>query len=459
MSRRAAKRLAALLIGVASASAPAQSPIGERLGGDTSVVPFGDKAFALPAGNLDSRQMRDFFFGNRLFNTNWTIAPGSVEAFDGLGPLFNRVSCSGCHVRDGRGGPPEKPGDPMLSMLVRLSIPGVGDNGGIRIHPVYGDQLQDNAIPGIKPEGRVWLSWEELGGAYADGRRYTLVKPRIEFRDLAYGPLGEDVLTSPRVAPAVFGLGLLEAVPEATILALADPEDRDGDGISGRPNRSWDGPSGSRRLGRFGWKANVASLRGQAVSAASGDIGLTSSIVPHDGCTPAQTDCTRAINGGTPELSDEFVDKLVLYTQTLGVPMRREVEAPQVLRGEQLFSQAGCSGCHTVTLHTGAHEVAALANQTIHPFTDLLLHDMGEGLADGRPDFDASGREWRTPPLWGIGLFKQVNGHTRYLHDGRARNLEEAVLWHGGEAQTSRDAYARLPAADRAALLRFLESL
>jgi len=433
--------------------------VGERLGGDASVRAFGNKSYALPIGSLGAQQLRDSFFGNRLFNTNWTQAPGSVAAFDGLGPLYNRVSCSACHVRDGRGQPPEQAGALLQSMILRLSVPGRTAQGGVQPHPVYGDQLQDQAILGVPAEGQVWMDWQDVAGRFGDGAPYTLLRPLIELRGLAYGPVGAELLMSPRVAPAMIGLGLLDALPEEEVLAAADPDDRDGDGISGRPNRVWDAATGSLQLGRFGWKANVASLRAQITGAAAGDLGLTSALRPQDACMPLQDACREAHNGGQPELPEVFIDKLQLYLQTLAVPMRRAIDAPEVLRGETLFAERGCAGCHRPTLTTGPQPIAALSQQTIHPYSDLLLHDMGEGLADGRPDGAADGREWRTPPLWGIGLLQQVNGHTRLLHDGRARGLEEAVLWHGGEAARSREAYLQMDAADRSALLRFLESL
>jgi CxxC motif-containing protein (DUF1111 family) len=432
--------------------------IGEKLGGAAGRPAFGQTAFALPAPNLDAKQLRDFSFGNRLFNTNWVIAGSSTASFDGVGPLFNRVSCSGCHVRDGRGRPPE-PGEPMESMLVRVSIPGRDAHGGPLHHPVYGDQIQDRAIPGVKPEATVVLTWEEAGGTYADGEAYSLRRPRVELRDPAYGPLGSKLLMSPRVAQGMVGLGLLEAVPDEALIGMADPDDADGDGISGRVNQVWNGATRSKAVGRFGWKSNQPSIRQQVAGAAAGDIGITSTVAPADACTSAQQACREALSGGGAELSDEFLTKLVLYSRTLAVPDRRHVGDAQIERGGALFASAGCIGCHRPTLQTGAHELAQVSHQTIHPFTDLLLHDMGEGLADGRPDFEAGGSEWRTTPLWGLGLIPDVNGHELLLHDGRARGPAEAILWHGGEAQTSREAFRRMPRADREALIAFLRSL
>ena len=437
-------------------AAPPQDP---RLsGGQTTVFVTNRHAYAKSAANLPIEKLRDFEFGNRLFNTNWVIAPASVDRFDGLGPLFNRVSCSACHVRDGRGRPPRSPDEPMMSMLVRLSVPGVSEDGGPRPHPVYGGQFQDRAIPGVAPEGRCRVTYEEISGSFPDGEPYSLRVPRYEMADLKYGGLGGEILYSPRVANAVFGLGLLEAVPDETLLGLADPDDRDGDGISGRVNRVWDVASQRVAIGRFGWKANQPTLRQQAAGAFNGDIGITTSLFPREGHTSAQE--ISAQNGGAPEVTDEDMDKLVFYLRTLAVPARRNVEEPVVQHGQRLFGQIGCARCHVPSMMTGADApLPQLSSQQIAPYTDLLLHDMGEGLADGRPDYEATGREWRTPPLWGLGLMQTVNGHTDLLHDGRARDALEAILWHGGEGQASRESFMQLPPADRQALLKFLESL
>jgi CxxC motif-containing protein (DUF1111 family) len=248
-------------------------------------------------------------------------------------------------------------------------------------------------------------------------------------------------------------------VPDTVLLGLADPDDADGDGISGRVNRVWDVEREVVAIGRFGWKSNQPTIRQQVSHAAAGDIGITSTPAPADACTPPQKDCRAAPSGGTPELSDAFLDKLVLYSQTLAVPHRRHAGDSQVERGGGLFVAAGCAGCHRPTLQTGPHALPQLAQQTIHPFTDLLLHDLGEGLADGRPDFEAGGSEWRTAPLWGLGLIRDVNGHELLLHDGRARGPAEAILWHGGEAQRAREAFRAMPRADREALVAFLRSL
>ena len=456
--------LVALLLLLSTLPASATDlPVGkdtitEALGGDTSRPGINRNAFALAAANLTQEEVRLFFFGNRLFNTNWVVAPASTDGFDGLGPLFNRVSCSGCHLRDGRGQSPAGPDEEMLSALVRLSIPGEGPQGGPLPHPAYGDQLSERAIPDVAPEGRVRLSWEEVEGTYADGTPYTLRKPIITFTDLSAGPL-DGALMSLRVAPAVFGLGLLEAIPLETLQALADPDDANGDGISGRLNEVWDVSAQSIVPGRFGWKANQPSILQQTAAAALGDLGLSTSLFPKQNCLPAQADCLAQQSGGDPEISDEFLAKLVFYGRTLAVPLARHFDDTQVREGAALFGAIGCASCHLPTLTTGDAEVPALADQTIHPFTDLQLHDMGPGLADDRPDFLATGSEWRTAPLWGLGLIELVNGHRFLLHDGRARGPEEAILWHGGEAEAAKEAFRHLSQEERDALIAFLLAL
>jgi len=465
-------RVLALLIGVIAAGIAAADDVAVRtrhvmgaisaeLGGATTRIAEGPNAFTFLIANAGEGYVRPFQFGNRLFNTNWVTAPASVTKFDGLGPLFNRVSCSGCHLRDGRGQPPAEAGAPMDSMLVRLSIPGVADDGGPLPHPAYGGQLNDRAITGVAPEGRAIITYEEVPGAYGDGTPYSLRRPRYEFADLDYGPL-DDALFSPRVAPHMIGLGLLEAVPDELLVALADPDDADGDGISGRINHVMSPSAGGVRTGRFGWKANVANLTDQSAGAALGDIGLTSPVHPLQNCTVAQPECAASWSQPQedgPELSAQFLERIVFYSRTLAVPRQRNSDDPMVVAGQAAFRDFGCNACHVPVLETGAADVPELANQTFHPFTDLLLHDMGPELADNRPDFEASGSEWRTPPLWGLGLLKETNGHEFLLHDGRARGFAEAILWHGGEAEAAREAFRNADADTRAALVAFLSLL
>ncbi len=438
---------------------PAATPKEVLSGGDTTIFDESPGAFAFPARNLSSEHRDTFFLGNTTFNRNWVQAPASVTSSDGLGPLFNATSCSACHFKDGRGAPPASPGEPMLGLLVRLGVPGEGEHGAPDPDPAYGGQFNHQSIGGVAPEGSASVTYEEVPGTYEDGEPYSLRHPTYTFADLAYGPMAGDLLISPRVAPVMIGLGLLEAIPESDLLALADEDDADGDGISGRPNRVWDPDAGAEVIGRIGWKANQPHMRAQVTGAFLGDMGITTSLHPDQDCTPAETECAAAPDGGDPELPDEKVDRVVLYSRTLAVPARRGFEDPDVQRGGLLFETAGCAACHAVSFRTGDFEIEELADQDIFPYTDLLLHDMGEGLADGRPDFLATRTEWRTPPLWGLGLVQVVNHHDTLLHDGRARGPAEAILWHGGEAEASREAFREMSQGDREALLAFLGSL
>ncbi|HET7715814.1 MAG TPA: di-heme oxidoredictase family protein [Bauldia sp.] len=441
--------LTVLLVGGAvGVEAPAK-----LLGGETTVSDEGSEAFLHLVPNAPEERRKDFSFGSRLFAIEWVPFPNTVKIFDGLGPTFNRDACAACHKANGRGRPPDLPGDPMDSMLVRLSA--VAVDGKTEPHPLYGDQLNDRAIDGVVPEGRAILEYDEIAGRYGDGTPYTLLRPRLRFVDTAFGTL-DDALASPRVAPAVIGLGLLEAVPEATLVDLTDPDDADGDGISGRINRL----DADGTVGRFGWKANVADLRRQSAAAAIGDMGLTTSLFPDQNCPPVQTGCRASDHEPSPEISDPFLGRIVTYMRTIAVPAQRSFDDPDVVAGYAAFRRFGCDGCHVPTLATDdTAPLPELRDQVFHPYTDLLLHDLGEALADRRPDHDASGSEWRTPPLWGLGLVPVVNGHDRLLHDGRARGFAEAILWHGGEAEAAREAFRTANRREREALIAFLRSL
>lgn len=419
-----------------------------------------------------------FKVGNALFRKFWVGSPASTKASDGLGPIYNSRSCQTCHLKDGRGHPPNGnwPDDDAVSMFLRLSVPPRTEaerrmlsehRTDVIPEPTYGRQLQDLAVPGHAAEGRMHIRYEEVAVTLGDGTVVNLRKPTYTVRDLAFGPLDSEAMLSPRVAPQMIGLGLLEAIPEADIRAGADPEDADGDGISGRTSEVWSREANRVMLGRFGWKAGNPTVRQQSAEAFSGDMGLSTTLfpAPWGECTERQTACRAAPHGedvakGTPEVTDEMLRLVTFYAENLAVPARRKPDDPQVLAGKALFHEAGCAACHRPSFVTG--EVPGqpyLSNQRIWPYTDLLLHDMGEGLADGRPEGGATGREWRTPPLWGIGLTQVVSGHTFFLHDGRARSLEEAILWHGGEAQAARDAYAGMAKAERDALVAFVSSL
>jgi CxxC motif-containing protein (DUF1111 family) len=445
-------------------------------GSATNRTTLNRNAFSEPSANLSFEERADFFIGNGLFRRNWVIAPASTRGADGLGPLYNARACQRCHLKDGRGYPPAGPNDSAVSMFLRLSVPPQDDaeralladhRANVVAEPAYGGQLQDLAIPGHRPEGRMVIDYAEIPVELADGEVAHLRAPTYRIADLRYGPIHPEVMISPRVAPPMIGLGLLEAVADEDILAHADPDDADGDGISGRPNRVWSVERDEVALGRFGWKAGEPTVNQQSSHAMAGDIGIGNPIAPAawGDCTAAEAACRAAPDGNSPphddlEAPELVMDQILFYARNLAVPARRAADDPKVLHGKQLFYGSGCIGCHVPKSATrGDWQVPALAGQLIWPYTDLLLHDMGEGLADHRPEGVASGQEWRTPPLWGIGLTETVNGHTYFLHDGRARNLTEAVLWHGGEAAAARDAFAAMTRADREALLAFLNSL
>ncbi|WP_373187500.1 di-heme oxidoredictase family protein [Halopseudomonas sp.] len=434
-------------------------------GGEGTVDKSDHNAFSMPQGNLPMTKRLDFSVGNSFFRNPWVIAPSSTDARDGLGTLFNTNSCQGCHIKDGRGHPPQTD-EASISLFLRLAMPADSDRDadvleqhGFAPHPVYGSQLQTAAIPGFKPEADLVINWTQREEQLADGTTVILRVPDYRIENPQYGPLPADLLISPRVAPPMIGLGLLQNIPEQHILAAADPDDADSDGISGRANRVWDKAAETSVLGRFGWKASEPTVMQQSMGAFAGDMGLTSTLVPVTDCTPSQG-CEVAPHGGEPEVSDEIAGFIDFYASSLAVPTRRDMDDPEVIAGAQLFNQSDCAACHTPRHVTGeASSRPDLSTQTIWPYTDMLLHDMGPGLADRRDEFLADGNEWRTPPLWGIGLAQQINPRAGFLHDGRAETLEQAILWHGGEAQESADRYRAMSAEERSALIRFLESL
>ena len=440
-------------------------------GGATTVYASGRQAFSFPAANVDESGRTRFALGNSFFRRNWIAAPSSTAARDGLGPLFNARSCGACHDQGGRGAPPRAPHGKNLeqptALLLRLSIRGTDQHGGPRAEPVYGEQLATSAIPGVRPEGRVSIEYHERRGRFADGLPYALRVPSYRIVEPAYGPLDATTMIGPRIAQQVIGVGLLEAIPEQQIVAYSAAQAQRADGIHGVPNRVWDVAARGMVLGRFGWKANVGSIAHQVAAAFNADMGITSSLFPAENCTAAQTDCLaapRGGRGGQPEIDDSTLANVIFFQALLAPPARRDADLAQVRRGEALFHAADCGVCHRPSWQTSEpphpeYSSEAVAEQLIFPYTDLLLHDMGEALSDGRPDFNASGRQWRTPPLWGIGLIRDVNGHQFLLHDGRARGVMEAILWHGGEARRSRQQVLNMSRAQRDALMRFVESL
>jgi CxxC motif-containing protein (DUF1111 family) len=488
--------LIAIAVGIASLAqfgqARAEStpdPLGERTAGQGTVYATGRNAFSFPLANLDDAERTRFVIGNSFFKRNWVEAPASTTARDGLGPHFIARSCAGCHTMDGRGAPPDwrktigPAPDNAVALLIRLSIAGKpAAHAGVVPEPVYGDQFNNAAVQGVKPEGRVEIRSRPIHGRFADGTRYTLQQPQYRLTHLNYGPMDKSVMLSPRIAPQMIGIGLLEAIPEQAILANAQAQAAAPGPVKGQVNRVWDAFAQKTVVGRFGWKANTGSVAHQSAGAFNGDMGITSGVFWQEACTHAQTDCLAAPHGGgrqkggdglvpsaratarQPEIDDDTLAQVVFYTSTLAPPARRQPRDPQVLRGQALFAQAQCAACHHPSYVTGEPMFPRMSSprisgQRIWPYTDLLLHDMGADLADGRPDFLANGHQWKTPPLWGIGLIKDVNGHQRLLHDGRANGVLEAVLWHGGEAQAAKEQVLKFNLSDRDALVKFVESL
>ena len=427
-------------------------------GGETTIFDVSVNAFGFQAPNLAGDNSLFFFTGNSLFNQNWVTSPASTTARDGLGPFFNARACSSCHFKDGRGRAPRFNGELNHGLLLQLSVPGTLASGEHNPEPIYGGQLQDQSVPDAATEGIFTINYLSKIINYPDGTTTTLRTPDYTITNLNHGDIASNVQISPRVAQQMVGLGLLEAISEKTLLDFADPKDLDGDGISGKPNYVWNRETKSKTIGRFGWKANQPTIKQQISAAFAGDLGITSTLFPDENC-PEGVNCTDFPNGGTPEISDENVEKVTLYSSTLAVPGRRDVDEQHILEGKKFFNDSKCSSCHIPKITTATHTIPALANQTIRPYTDLLLHDMGSALADNTPDFEATGKEWRTSPLWGIGLIETVNGHTNLLHDGRARTIEEAILWHSGEAESSKNAFMNLSITEREKLLAFIKSL
>ena len=412
-------------------------------------------AFGNPIPRLSSDDNDKFVVGNSFNRNSWVTAPASTTGRDGLGPLFNATACASCHILDGRGKPPVGAED-LNSMIFRLSMP-----GSLEV-PNYGKQLQNHAINGVDAEGTVKITYTEIPGSYPDGTTYSLRKPDYTFIDLKYGDMPAGFLFSPRVAPKMTGAGNFDAVTDATLLSMADPSDANGDGISGHVNYVFDNIKKTTVIGRHGWKSNAASVANQVADAFINDIGITSDVFPDQQLAGTQVGLYNNLpNGGTPEITTDFYNDVVFYTSSLAMPQRRKNFADQdVLAGKKIFINVGCAKCHMPELKTGTHElVPQLSDQTIRPYSDLLLHDMGEGLADNRPDGEATGTEWRTTPLWGMSYYQTVNKHTFLLHDGRARNVEEAILWHGGESTKIIEDFKSLNKTDRDKLLKFLQTL
>lgn len=425
-----------------------------ELGGGTTLFETHTNAFSLPAPGLDPQSLQEHLEGDVFFEDVFVKAPSPINP--GLGPIFNNNSCIQCHPNDGRAKMPEN-FDLSNGFFLLTSMPGQDAHGGPLPVPGFGIQIQNQAVFGFQPEAKIQVRYEYSNVSLSDGTVVELRKPLFSLKK-TYIPMPAGAMFSPRMSMPVFGLGLVEAIPDSRLLALADPNDQDGDGISGRVNRVWNPETQQTEIGRFGWKAGTSTIRHQSAAAYSRDMGITNVLFPIE-TGYGQTNGNDGLRDD-PELPTKVLDAVSLYCRTLAVPAARDTKAPNVRRGYTLFTQTlDCARCHTPSHTTGPSNIQALANQKFWPFSDFLLHDMGESLADHRPEYQASGTEWRTRPLWGIGLTSLINGHTNFLHDGRARNITEAILWHGGEAQTAREKFRKLKANDRQALLDFLESL
>ncbi len=427
-----------------------------------------DRSFIFPGANVDRMDELNFWTGFSLFRDPWVIAPSSTKDRDGLGPIFNTRSCISCHLAGARGDLPEEGESLPSAMVLRLGSTVPGDN---KVDPHYGGQIQPRSIAQafagkdqpLRGEASMVLTYNYIDGAFPDGETYQLRKPNIELSKLNYGTLAQGVGLSPRFAPVVYGSGLLDAIAEADLLVQEDIEDSDGDGISAKYNRVLNVRSGAIEIGRFGLKAKQPNLAQQVAAAFRDDIGITNNLFPEESCSSIQQECQLASAAGGHagvEIPDKLLDLVITFNQYIAVPPARRLDNPQVANGRQLFYQSDCAACHTPNYTTEQdYPVAELAGQTIWPYSNLALHDMGEGLADGVNEFDANGREWRTPPLWGLGLQAQYRKQETYLHDGRARTLQEAILWHGGEAEASKNNFKRLDKADRDALIAFIKAI
>ena len=430
----------------------------ELLTGNLGTNSTSGNAFGFEISGMTFAEQAKFGTGDTLFNQTWVSSPASTTSIDGLGPTFNARACATCHLKDGRGKPLVN-GETSSGFLMRISLDGYDENGDAVAVSNYGKQIQDRGNNGIPYEAKVTVAYEAITGSYSDGETYELQKPIYTITDQQFGDMGV-VNMSPRVAQQTIGLGLISALPESELIKFADENDADGDGISGRANYVYNPKSGATEIGKYGWKANTATLELQVAGAFHGDMGLTTTIFSEQNCPSPQQDCINSYHGGDPEVTDEQLEKVTFYQAHLRVPNRRNYKDQDVLEGKVLFNELNCIGCHAINQVTGDNGISSyLEGVTIKPYSDFLLHDMGDDLADNRTDFLANGNEWRTQPLWGIGLISTVNNHTFLLHDGRARNIEEAILWHGGEAEKSKEAFKQLSKEQRDQVISFVNSL
>lgn len=419
-------------------------------------------AFSIPMKHLNNEEEDFFILGKSFFSIPWVEAPASTTARDGLGPLFSANTCKHCHPKNGAGVALTHNNEMSRSLLLRLSHKTSANQmllkkNGFEPDAMYGSQLSRNGNHNVLAEGKPTVHYTEIQGHYADGKPYALRKPTYAINNLNYGALDEQTVVAPRIGSALIGLGLLENIAETDILKHQDINDQNNDGISGKANYAFDPESNTTRMGRFTWKASATSIKHQSAAAAHNDMGLSNPIFPLHNCSKKQVECLKEAKNEeeTFDLPQKRLDAITFYLSHLAIPQPREVTEKNVKsyqEGKSLFKVLNCINCHVANYTT-------LNGVTIAPYSDLLLHDMGEGLADGRSEFLANGSEWRTAPLWGIGLYQRVSGEANFLHDGRARSIEEAILWHGGEAEKSKEAFKQLSKKERTSLRLFLETI
>ena len=437
--------------------------------GAATVARLHTRSYIYPVANMDRFKQLGFWSGLSFFRDPWITSPSSTTDRDGLGPLFITRSCITCHHAGGRG-PMSKAGVHVpASLLLRLGSTLKGIN---KVDPNYGGQIQPRAISLLhasitrQPQGEAMLdlAYSPVNGQFADGETYQLRMPSYQLVKLSHGPLASDIGISPRYAPNIYGMGLLDAISESDLLAQEDINDANKDGISARYNRVTNVVTGNKKaIGRFGFKAKHPTLEQQVAAAFVGDIGITNAMFPDENCSKIQLGCQQVSAlgyQGEVEIRQKLLNFVNDFSKFISVPPARKLDAQITQRGRAIFYQTGCANCHTPRYVTnGEYDAPELANLTIWPYTDLALHDMGLGLSDGVTEFDANGNEWRTPPLWGIGLQKKISGSNNFLHDGRARSINEAILWHGGEAKSAQLGYLQLTKIERKALLRFIKSI
>ncbi|MCW8930554.1 MAG: c-type cytochrome [Gammaproteobacteria bacterium] len=431
----------------------------ENLGGKHTIKARDKRSLSHAYDNLSDEEIDKFILGKSFFNIPWVEAPSATTARDGLGPLFNANTCLSCHSGNGAGFSLDQDGHINRSLVFRLSkqesqldpqLKKIVTTQGFIADPVYGAQININGVHGVLFEGTPKVSYSTQTIQYADGQSIQLQMPKFSLINLNYGPLDKSTVISPRVALSLVGLGEIEKISEQDILANEDVEDRNNDGISGKANRVYSLEKKKSVLGRFSWKASAPTVKQQVASALHNDMSLTTPLINNENCTKFQHDCLEAQGSQSLEVPMKRLEAISYYISHLKVPAQRKTHSNR--QGFKLFKKTGCSSCHKSSFVTSE-------NNRIYPFSDFLLHDMGEALSDQRNEFLAQPREWRTPPLWGIGLAETLSNNVSYLHDGRARSIEEAILWHGGEAESITQKFKQLTKSERQSLIQFIRSI